>query len=893
MVSTDEKKLLIFIKYAPVIFILIISLLLTLMITKYSDDESKHDITKIKNLYINSHNEKIKEKVNNMYKYILNKETNALDNLKKNIKEKVYEAHDIATKIYNQNKDKKSKEEIIQLIKFYLKDIRFNKGRGYIFIEDINGIKILQPINEKIEGQNLLNFKDVNGYQFVKTIVETIKNKTEKFDVYYWNKDEDTTKAYKKIAFYKYFEPYDFAIGTGEYIEDFKDNLKNQILSFNNSLDSLNYDYLYILDYDGTILSHKDVYYIGKNIFDFKDKKSLEFFKKFKLIKDYRESYVHYHFPFKGKNSKLKTSYIKKIPEWKWIIGSGYNNEELELLILKEKNTVNEIKTNRYYFILTSSILITILLMLISLYITNMLKNRFITYKKTIKKTEEEKTKELTKNAKIYEDLFEGNKSIILLVNPKDGQIINANKSAVNFYGYAKPKLLSMNISDINMLNVEEVKVEIDHALKDKREYFNFIHKLANNEKRHVEVLTSPSVFNGIKVLFSIIYDCTYKYEMKNELLKTECEFKSLFEFSNIGLSITDTKGNIIQINKKLIDMLGYSENELLNKPNTLLSLKGNNEEEKNMFLKLTKKEIDNYSIEKTYKRKDGTTFETLLNVASFINLNGETTHVLSSVVDITEMKRKDNLLFQQSKMAAMGEMIGNIAHQWRQPLSTISVISSGIKMQLEYGLLEEGSLISSMDNIQNSVGHLSNTIDDFRDFFKPNKSKSSFNINDLINRTLKLISAKLKAEEVKIVLEVSPLKIRTLENELIQVVMNILKNSIDAFKNQNPKLIFIKTIQKENDLIIHIKDNAGGIPKNILDRIFEPYFTTKDKSQGTGIGLYMTEEMIVKHMHGSIIASNSKYTYEGHDYIGAEFVITLPIKLNEDLDFKDGNLLK
>jgi PAS domain S-box-containing protein len=886
MVTKNEKKILLFIKYAPVVFILIFSLVFTLIITKYINEESKHDISRIKDLYVNSHNQKIKEKVNNMYKYILHEENNALDKLKKNIKEKVYEAHNIAIKIYQQNKDIKSKQEIIELIKFYFNDIRFNDGRGYIFIEDINGKKILQPINKKLEGKNLLNFKDINGYQFVKTIVDTIKNKTEKFDEYYWNKNDDTSKAYKKISFYKYFEPYDFAIGTGEYIDDFKNNLKNQILSFNDSLDSLNNEYIFILDYKGNILSHKDTSLIGKNILDFKGKKNLEIFRNFKMIKNYEESYIHYHFPLKGKNTKLKTSYIKKLPKWKWIIGSGYNDEELESLILKEKDAVNKIKNDRYFLILSGSTIITIFLMLISLYLTRILENRFVKYKKTIKETEEEKIKELIKNAKIYEDLFEANKSKILLIDPKNGEILNANKSAVDFYGYTKDKLLSLNISAINTLTINEIKIEIDYAKREKREYYNFVHKLANGEKKHVEVLTSPSIFNGIEVLFSIINDSTYRYEMNNKLLKTELEFKSLFEFSNIGLSIRDTSGNITQINEKLINMLGYSKNELLNKPNTLLSPEGKNLDENSMFLKLTKKEIYNYSIEKTYLRKDGTTFESLLSVASFINLDGEITHILSSVIDISEMKRKDNLLFQQSKMAAMGEMIGNIAHQWKQPLSTISVVSSGIKMQLEYGQLKEDMIISSMDDIQNSVGYLSHTIDDFRNFFKPNKAKSYFHIDDLINKTIKLISAKLKVEEITVVFEVSSLKIKTLENELIQVIMNILKNSIDAFNDkQISKLIFIKTLQIKDNLLIVINDNAGGIPQNILDRIFEPYFTTKHKSQGTGIGLYMTEEMVVKHMNGSIVASNTKYKYNGSNYLGAEFVITLPMKTNKDLE--------
>ena len=234
----------------------------------------------------------------------------------------------------------------------------------------------------------------------------------------------------------------------------------------------------------------------------------------------------------------------------------------------------------------------------------------------------------------------------------------------------------------------------------------------------------------------------------------------------------------------------------------------------------------------------------------------------------------------QQSKMAAMGEMIGNIAHQWRQPLSVISTASTGLKLQKEMDILSDDDFYSTLVSINTSAQHLSSTIDDFRDFFNPSNNKiNEFNISETFIKTLNLVKAQFTAKDIEIIQNIEDSKISSIENELIQVLINILNNARDALitiENQR-RFIFINAYTKENNLIIEIKDNAGGIKEEIIDRIFEPYFTTKYKSQGTGIGLYMSKEIIEKHIDGILLVSNENYTYENVDYLGAKFVIEIP----------------
>ena len=246
-----------------------------------------------------------------------------------------------------------------------------------------------------------------------------------------------------------------------------------------------------------------------------------------------------------------------------------------------------------------------------------------------------------------------------------------------------------------------------------------------------------------------------------------------------------------------------------------------------------------------------------------------------------SELIQKENILNQQSKMAAMGEMIENIAHQWRQPLSLISTAATGAKLKKDFKQLSDEEFYETMDIINNSAQHLSSTIDDFRNFFNNDKLITTFDINVPIEKVLYLVSSKLKNREILIIKNTQEINILGLRNEFIQVLLNILNNTLDAFKESNPKdkFIFIDAYKKDKKLILEIKDNAGGIKEEIISRIFEPYFTTKHQSQGTGIGLYMSTEIIEKHMKGSLTASNEEYTYNNIKCKGAQFKIELPIK--------------
>ena len=248
------------------------------------------------------------------------------------------------------------------------------------------------------------------------------------------------------------------------------------------------------------------------------------------------------------------------------------------------------------------------------------------------------------------------------------------------------------------------------------------------------------------------------------------------------------------------------------------------------------------------------------------------------------ELLEKEAILNQQAKMAAMGEMIENIAHQWRQPLSVISTISSSLKIKKEMNILDDKEFYEALQSINRTSQHLSNTIDDFRNFFSPNKEMNKFYVSQLIKKSKDLIKSRFDKFNIKVIENIDDIEILSYQNELFQVILNLFSNSIDVLSSNEieDKIIHIKIYQDENNLCIEFLDNGGGIKDEFINRVFEPYFTTKHKSQGTGIGLYMSLQIVTKHLNGEISVKNDTFIHNNIKYFGAKFTILIPIYLKK-----------
>jgi PAS domain S-box-containing protein len=230
-------------------------------------------------------------------------------------------------------------------------------------------------------------------------------------------------------------------------------------------------------------------------------------------------------------------------------------------------------------------------------------------------------------------------------------------------------------------------------------------------------------------------------------------------------------------------------------------------------------------------------------------------------VVDrTTELRVKDQILLMQSRQAAMGEMIGNIAHQWRQPLNVLGMQLQQLQLFYDLGKFNKELLNKNVAGSMELIQHMSKTIDDFRNFFKPDKEKLEFKVLESINTCLSLMEGNLKNPQINVdvIANVDPI-IYGYPNEFAQVILNIMNNARDAFIERNvsePK-VNIKICNDDRCVVVTVTDNAGGIPEDIINKVFDPYFTTKGPQQGTGVGLFMSKAIIEKNMGGRLRVGN------------------------------------
>jgi signal transduction histidine kinase len=247
----------------------------------------------------------------------------------------------------------------------------------------------------------------------------------------------------------------------------------------------------------------------------------------------------------------------------------------------------------------------------------------------------------------------------------------------------------------------------------------------------------------------------------------------------------------------------------------------------------------------------------------------------LQELVDEETSKRleKERLLLQQSKMAMMGEMIGAIAHQWRQPLSSLGISIQDANYAYKNNEIDDAYMEEFKTNSMSIIQKMSRTIDDFRNFFKPSKDKEEFILEKAVDETINIMHSQLKNHFIEINFsQQSQTSVYGYKGELEQAILIMLSNAKDAIlenNTTNPHIDINIESTDEDKVILSVQDNGGGIAAEILDRIFEPYFTTKEQGKGTGIGLYMAKEIIERHMDGKLEAENTQN--------GARFTITLP----------------
>ncbi|MDF1882143.1 PAS domain-containing sensor histidine kinase [Sulfurimonas sp. MAG313] len=382
-----------------------------------------------------------------------------------------------------------------------------------------------------------------------------------------------------------------------------------------------------------------------------------------------------------------------------------------------------------------------------------------------------------------------------------------------------------------------------------------------------------------------------------------EVLYSSIINTTTEGFWLLDDNLKIIDVNYSLCAMLGYTKDEMIGKKPLDFII-----DEDHKFCQAQVESIKDTSsriYEISYKTKNNAVLQTLSNATTMHDESG-TVQTFAFMTDISKQKKiegdlrkkqdaikelnnsleskisqevqknreKDQMMYQQSRLASMGEMIGNIAHQWRQPLNIMALVMQDLYISDQLGNLTSKKVEDSYEKSNNLLQYMSQTIDDFRNFFQHGSEELPFSVKEVVDSVHSLIGTNLNYHHIECEIKVVHDSIvKGGLNEFKQVIINILNNAQEAIES-NPSsnnMIVIKISQEKNQALVSIRDDGGGISKDVIQKIFDPYFTTKNQTQGTGLGLYMSKQIIENSMCGSLNVKNIKN--------GAEFIISLPLE--------------
>ncbi len=355
--------------------------------------------------------------------------------------------------------------------------------------------------------------------------------------------------------------------------------------------------------------------------------------------------------------------------------------------------------------------------------------------------------------------------------------------------------------------------------------------------------------------------------EANQEIIKNHELLHSVTESMDDAISYKGLDFKYIGCNRHFSDLTGLSSEEVVGKDDYELF----NRIEADHFREIDIQLLNNntpLAVKEWVTDTKGTKhyFSTIKSL--LLNSKGETTGIVGVKRDITqqyemekELKAKELLLIQQGRHASMGEMIGNIAHQWRQPLNALGLLIQKIGYLHSRGTLDEENINVNIDKGMKLIHGMSKTIDDFREFFNPKKKSELFQIREAIDSAHSIVESAFASHMIEYQLEMyDDIEVKGYKNEFSQVLVNLLNNAKDVLveKDVCPAYIRIFVIKGDNKLVLKVCDNGGGIPESQLEKIFDPYFSTKEEGKGTGIGLYMSKMIIEDHMHGKLSASNT-----------------------------------
>jgi len=735
----------------------------------------KEEIT-LREEYVDAQKNLIKHETDQVIDYVEFKISQAETRLKQIIRNRTHEAYDIAINLYNQHRATKNPAELKKIITDALRPIRYNKQRGYYFITRFDGVEILFADRPEMEGRNLIDMQDTRGKFVIRDMIAITRESGEGFYRYTWTKPNQTGKDFPKIAFIKHFEPFDWLIGTGEYLDDVVNDIQQEVLARIENIRFGEDGYIFAVQWDGLSLVASQK---GKNVIDLTDANGVKII--LELIKTSKSGggYVSYVMPkFDRDTTYHKLSYTKAISDWQWLVGAGVNMDRIEAVIDQKRDLLRErVKSDIYKII---SILFAILLF------------------------------------------------VLLIVK----LVSNRNKKNFNLFTAFFSKAAT-----------ESVKLESENF------HFKEFETLAEAANRMI----------------------IERNEAETALRKSERNYRELVQNANSIIMRMNTAGTIIFFNNYAQDFFGYSEEEILGKNviGTIVPPRDKIGYDLERMIKDIGTHPERYvSNENENIRHDGERVRVAWMNKAIYDDQSRVKEILCVGIDVTQKWQLEKRLTQAQKMEAIGTLAGGIAHDFNNILSAIM----GYTELSLIDIPQDAAVRKNLKQVLKAGGRAKDLVQQILTYSRQREREMQpVKINLIVNEALKLLRASLPST-IRINNHIkSNLAVMSDPTNIHQVIMNLCTNAGHAMQENGGLLeVSLTDVDIDAEFAKHhpgmspgkfvrltVSDTGHGMSPEIIERIFDPFFSTKNKREGTGMGLSVVHG-IVKSQGGTLTVDST-----------------------------------
>ena len=727
----------------------------------------KKEESSLREEYVDAQKTLIKHETDQVIDYVQFKISQAETRLKQIIRNRTHEAYDIAINLYNQHRATMNPAELKKIITDALRPIRYNTQRGYYFITRFDGVEILFADRPEMEGKNLIDMQDTQGKFVIRDMIAIARNSGEGFYRYAWTKPNKIGKDFPKIAFIKHFEPFDWLIGTGEYLDDVVNDIQQEVLARIENITFGEDGYIFAVQWNGLSLVDPQK---GKNMIDLTDANGVKIIQE--LIKAAKSGggYVSYVMPkFDRDSTYHKLSYTKAISDWQWLVGAGVNMDRIETVIEQKRASLRKRVNSDVLKII--SILFAILLF------------------------------------------------VLLIVK------LVSNRSKKNF---------NLFTAFFSKAATESVKLESENF------HFKEFETLAEAANRMI-----------IK-----------RNEAETALRKSERNYRQLVQSANSIIMRMNTAGTIIFFNNYAQDFFGYSKEEILGKNviGTIVPPRDNIGFDLEGMIKDIGTHPERYvSNENENIRRNGERVRvTWMNKAIYDD-ESRVKEILCVGIDVTQKWQLEKRLAQAQKMEAIGTLAGGIAHDFNNILSAVL----GYTELSLIDIPQDAAVRKNLKQVLKAGGRAKELVQQILTYSRQREREMQpVKINLIVNEALKLLRASLPStiqinNSIK-----SNLAVMSDPTNIHQVIMNLCTNAGHAMQENGGLLeVSLTDVDIDADFAKHhpglnpgkfvrltVSDTGHGMSPEVIERIFDPFFSTKKQGEGTGMGLSVVHGIVKSH---------------------------------------------